>query len=590
MTSNKKSFMKKRRNTIVMLAIVFTVLIAGYFALRGVLVDSNPETTAPPTVELMPGEDKFGESLLVYPRIERKDLDTVKIHNPKNLSYGEVYVDWGIGFAYDAESKDYYGYLLEYDYAELDGNQLAYFAIGAGYVSFTSRVSDITADTDLSVYGLDYTSDADATYMLVKHRNGTQHKIYYGKKNPSGASYYAIYASVDANGKETRRDTVYLLGVSTTTYTSSTVLAKPTEMLTARMTYPIKSMFSSFILQDTRGNLDIAFLPTNTLKNTDSVFGGSSLYYTALPKGYFSSSEFETRITIFEDFLGEETLEYATKLVEGVDEETGKPYSYYTFDDETLAKYHLDAASDLYLMMYTSAVEGSEEHAVSEVYFSQLQPDGYYYAHSLSFGTIVRVSASLVDFLEWSLLDFVDSYALRIAIGYVDTVTFKGTLNGAPFSESFSTKVGTEYKLLSARAENANKDVSVDLYRTLFQLMYNTVQRGTVPETLDKEKLMENAPYAEIHLKTRDVTVYAKDELGAPTTKVEGVVKSVTRVLRFYRYSNERTLMTIETIDANGKSNGEVGEFYVLTSRLDQLIRNADNLVKGIPFTWYDKE
>ena len=101
---------------------------------------------------------------------------------------------------------------------------------------------------------------------------------------------------------------------------------------------------------------------------------------------------------------------------------------------------------------------------------------------------------------------------------------------------------------------------------------------------------MENAPYAEIHLKTRDVTVYAKDELGAPTTKVEGVVKSVTRVLRFYRYSNERTLMTIETIDANGKSNGEVGEFYVLTSRLDQLIRNADNLVKGIPFTWYDKE
>ena len=317
-SKTNQSFMKKRRNTIVMLAIVFTVLIAGYFALRGVLVDETPTTTEPPAVELLPGEGTFGDSKLIIPRIERKDLDTVTIHNPNNRVYGDVYVDWGIGFAYDETAKDYYGFLLTYDYAELDGTQLAYFAMSCGYVSFTSRVAEIDENTDLSIYGLDYASDEEATYMLIKKRDGTTHKLYYGKKNPSGTAYYVRSGDtyVDENGNTVERNTIYLLGASTTTYTESTALAKPTEMLTTRMSYPIKSMFSSFILQDSMGDLNIAFLPVKSLKNVDSVFGGSSLYYTAMPKGYFSSSEFETRITIFEDFLGEETLEYATKKVE----------------------------------------------------------------------------------------------------------------------------------------------------------------------------------------------------------------------------------------------------------------------------------
>lgn len=593
MTNQKKhnqSFLAKRRNAIVALAIVFTVLIVGYFALRGVLDGEVADTTPSEEVKLLPGEASYGNSTLIYPHIERKDIKSVTVHNPANRVYGDAYVDWGIGFAYDEEKKDYYGYMLTYEYPELDDTKLAYFAVGSGYATIASRVE--TDCKDFSPYGLEFASEEEATYIVVEKRNGTKHKLYFGKKNLSGNSYYVRSGDTytDDQGNTVERNTVYLLSANTTSYMDSTILAKPTEMLTTRITFPILSKFSSFVLQEAEGDLSITFLPVNSIKNIESVFGGSSIYYTVTPKGYFSSSDFETRITRFEDFLGEETLEFATKLIEGTDEETGEPYSFYAFEEEVLKKYSLDKDHVKYMMMYTAATEGSEEHIVSEVYFSELRPDGYYYAYSLSFNTIVRVEASKVDFLSWELRDFVDSYALRMSIGYCDTITFKGTVDGKPFTERFSSTVKEDYQVTSAYADLAGTGVALNQYRILFQELYTTMLRDSVPEDLDKEALMENEPYLEISVKTRDVTVYATDEFGMPTTKVEGVIKSVTRTLRFYRYSNGRAMMTVETFDQNGKSSGESGQFYVLTSRLDKLIGDADKLVKGESFSYYDKE
>lgn len=589
-TKLSKSFLSRRRNTIVALLVIFTVLIAGYFALRGVLVGEVAETTPPAEVELLPGEGVYGSSTLVYPRVERKDIKTVKIHNPANRVYGDVYVDWGIGFAYDDEAKDYYGFLLTYDYAELDDSQLAYFAVGAGYPTISARVEENCSD--FSPYGLAFASDEEATYILVEKRDGTTHKLYFGKKNLGGSSYYVRSGDtyVDDAGNTVERNTVYLLSANTTAYADATLLAKPTEMLTTRVTYPIASKFSSFILQEADGDLNISFLPVDSIKNVESVFGGSSVYYTVSPKGYFSSSEFETRIKRFEDFSGVETLEYATTLFEDVDEETGEPYSFYVFEEEVLQKYGLDRDHVKFLMMYTAATEGSEEHVVSEAYFSDLRPDGYYYAYSLSFNTIVRIDPTQVDFLTWDMLQFVDAYALRMSIGYCDTIRFKGLLNGKSFTESFSSTVNEEYRVTGAYADNAGTEVSLSLYRILFQEIYNTMLRGDIPADLDTEALLENEPYLEIEVKTRDVTVYATDDFGMPTTKVEGVIKSARRILRFYRYSNGRAMLTVETIDANGKSSGESGRFYVLTSRLDKLIGDADKLVRGESFSFYDKE
>lgn len=593
-STTNKTFIQKRRNTIVMLAIVFTVLIAGYFLLRGTLTEEPATTTDPSTVELMPGEAKFGDSVLVFPRVDRKDLKSVKVHNPANVTYGEQYVDWGIGFAYNEEAKDYYGFFLEYQYVEIDEIQLSYFVLGAGYLAFTDRVAEITEESGYAAYGLEKDK---ATRLDIEKLDGGTHTVYIGKKAANG-SYYVRSGDtyVNGEGETVERNIVYLLNATTSGNLESTVMTKPTEMLTKRVTFPVYSMFTSFIFQDSWGDVVLAFLPVRSAKSTNTAFGGSSLYYTVSLKnaesraGYFSSSEFETRITIFEDFCGDAVMEYATEKVEGVDEETGEEYSYYVFSEEMLAKYYLDSASEKRMLFYTAKTDGSDEDVASEVYFSTLQPGGFYYAYSLNYSTIVRVPASTIDFLEWDFLDFVDSYPFRISIGYIDTLSVMGTIDGRQYSESFTSVVDADYIVKSAKAVTADKAVNLDLYKEFCVVAYSTYLRGEVPDGLDKEALMQGDPYAEVRIKTRDITVYATDELGNPTTKVEGVVKSVTRIFRFYRYSNERALMTVETIDANGKSSGETGDFYVLTSRLDKIMKNAEMLVQGIPFNSYDKE
>lgn len=586
---SRKSFWLRRRNTLVALALIFAVLLAGYFVVRSALSDEeDPGGDMPSGLNLLPGEASYGGSVLLYPQIDRKDLKTVKIHNPANKTRGEVYVDWGIGFAYDAEKKDSYGYLIEYDYASLDETQLTYFAVAVGTPVFSSRLEDHCSD--FSPYGLDYASDEEATYILVEKTDGTVHKIYVGNKNPSGTGYYVRVADsvTDSEGNTSVRDAVYLLASATSSYYEETLLSYPPRMLDTLMTYPISSTFSSYALSSSDGRLDVSFLPVSNL-TTSSLFGGSSLYRSVSPEGYFSSSRFETSIQRFEYFAGEETMEYATKLVSGTDED-GEEYSFYAFDDEVLAKYGLDPDHVQFFLMYSALYAEAEEHVISEVYFSDLRPDGYYYAYSLSFNTIVRVDPSLVDFLEWDMLDFIDSYILRMSIGYCEELTMSGKIDGVPYRETFRATIGTDNVLKGAFAENLGEEVDLDAYRMLFTELYTTILWGEVPEDLDFEELTDGEPYLEITVSTPRITVYVKDEAGNNTSKVETVLPSVKRILRFYRYSNGRALMTVEMIDEKGESSGESGSFYVLVSRLDKLIRDTKNVCDGVPFSYYDKE
>lgn len=589
-SERRSSFFLRRRNTLVALAVIFAVLIGGYFLVRATLLSGDkPQDTTPGNFELMPGEAAFGSSVLLYPQTDRKSIKTVKIHNPANRALGEVYVDWGIGFAYDSEKKESYGYLLEYDYASLSEVMLTYFAVAAGTPTFSARLEDHCSD--FSPYGLDYASDEEATYILVEKNDGTVHKIYVGSKNPSGTGYYVRVADrvKDENGVESVRDAVYLLGASTSSYYEKTLLASPAGMLDSLMTYPISSSFSSFILYSTDNRINVSFLPVEGMNSTASIFAGSSLYRSVTPEGYFSSSRFETSIKKFESFSGMETVEYATKLVTGTDED-GEEYSFYSFEDETLAKYGLDPDHIKYFLMYTAMYAEAKEHVVSEVYFSDLRPDGYYYAYSLSFSTIVRVAPTTVDFLEWSTLDFVDSYVLRMSIGYCKELTLSGKIDGVPYRETFVSTVDSDYILKEVYAKNLGEKVSLPLYRTLFTEFYTTILRQEVPEDLDKKALMEEEPYLEIRITTPSITVYKKDEAGNNTSKVERVLPGVTRVLRFYRYTNGRAMMTVEMIDDKGVSSGESGSFYVLLGRLDKLIGDAKKLCDGESFSYNDRE
>ena len=107
--------------------------------------------------------------------------------------------------------------------------------------------------------------------------------------------------------------------------------------------------------------------------------------------------------------------------------------------------------------------------------------------------------------------------------------------------------------------------------------------RGNAPEDLDIDALKEQGPYLTLSIDTTDVTIYKKDSNGNDTSIIDRVLPGITRTLRFYRYSNGRALVTIETIDENGESSGENGAFYVTIPRLDKLVSDAYNVNEGLP-------
>ncbi len=584
-----KSVIIKQRNTIIALLIIFTVLVIGFVIVNSALSEEETPTTTTEAVELLPGEVAYGNSTLIFDRVPREKMKKVSVHNPSNAALGKQYVDWDITFAYDSSAEDYYGFFSNQLYADIDSTQLSYFVSAAGLSVFSARVEDHC--TDFSLYGLSFENEEDATYYTLETTDGKVYKLYFGNKNPSGTGYYVRSADevTDEEGNTYVRDSVYLMSSMTTSYVESTILASPASMLNTLLSYPIASKFSTFALYSSDETVDVAFISLDETDAADKILASSSIYKAINPEGYFSSSQFETRISRFESLAGSLVIEYATETKVGKDDD-GEEYTYYYFPEEVLAKYGLDADNAKYFLFYSAYNEDVAAYIDSEIYFSSLQPDGYYYAYSLCFNTIVRVEASTVDFLEWTTLDFIDSYPLRMPIGYCEKLEIAGTLNGKPYSETFTAKTDNEYMLTEVYAATSGEKISVDRYRTLFQVIYNTMMRDKVPESLDTEKLMNDAPYLTISVTTPKVDIYMQDSDGNNTGKLEASYDPMKRIVRFYKYSENRAFITIETIDQDGKSSGESGSFYVSLPRLDKIISDADKICRGEDISMFERD
>ena len=579
----KQSFLAKRLNMLVALVVILAVLLVGYFFVQSALKeDVEAPTTTEEVFELLPGEVKSdnGKNLLVYPSVDQKDIAEVLIHNPE---LEETYQDWGIQFLYDKDNKRSIGYMIDHeDDLVLDETQLTLFAAAAGNALFSRRVVDVCED--YSIYGLD---EEEAIRVQVKLTNGTVYTVYIGNLNPSGTAYYLRSGDTvtDENGKTYERKSVYLLTTGTTAYMQSTLAASPTAMLTTLMAYPVNPEvgFASFELFSVDRSIAISLRPRSSITSAEKLFGGSFNYYAVEPAGYYASPAFDTRIEVFEMFSGSEVMEYGTKQVTSTDED-GKEYVFYDFETDVLAKYGLDATRVQYIMRFASKQDDSAEPIQSEIWFSGLQTDGYYYARSLHFNTILKVDPTTVDFLGWKTVDFLDAYALRLNIGNAAKLTLKGTIDGKLFEESFipsSQLKESEYVVESVKAEKLGKQLSMTYYRELFRELLAITLQGDVPTDLDKEALMQGEPYFEIRIET--------PKFNKSDRYPEGL-ESITRILRFYQYTNGRALVTVETINANGKSSGENGNFYVRVSRLDKLLSDAQKLCNGEEFSFRDKE
>ncbi len=617
----KGSVFSRQKNTIIALAVIFAVLLCAYlFIIRPLLKDDNNISTEP--VELIWENEILGPNnrVQMFETVDSEVLSEVKVHNPSLLAkYGEQYVDWSIYRAPKGTTiagyeviKDTF-YLKDYEYAPLnedEQNQISVLADiinDAGYTLTLSRVVDHAED--FSKYGLDYENDEDAIYCEVIKLDGTSYKFYVGDKIPSGTAYYVRMAGKDVckdknsefYGQEIENDSVYI-------YDCTNVLISPTETIAPILTYPMdtntQSYFDMFAIlnshgineEDTETLIHFLAITDSYKKKPVSAFAPMAVYYTTIPTGYYSSDAFEA---LFEQFMngirGSKVCELAT-LMSSVNEETGKEEDFYGFSDEILEKYF--TSDEMYCITF------SWDGVPNIVYVSKETENGTYYAYSLVFNTICEVSADTLAFLKWDRnmfiqkeifqMNIINCAEIMISGKYFDYALESGEIPGETTVEGLFKLEHNNDDSLKLTSPNASYEGKMTYkewdanFRILYQLLLALPIREEIDSELIKD-IMNGESYAEIKVTSAEQVVYKVDSEGNETAVVDYTVESMTRIYRFYKYTSGRSLVTIESIDADGKSEGENGSFYILTSTVENLLRATDMHLNGEVISKYER-
>ena len=80
-TNKTVSFISRQKNLIIALAIIFAILLVGYFTVIAPLMkDEVAPSDGNETVEVLPGEVLLGNRIYIYERLERGDVDKVVFH------------------------------------------------------------------------------------------------------------------------------------------------------------------------------------------------------------------------------------------------------------------------------------------------------------------------------------------------------------------------------------------------------------------------------------------------------------------------------------------------------------------------------
>lgn len=599
-TAKNSSTLKKSIRLMIILGTIFALLLVGYLLiLRPMLQEEEPvESATYPPIWASEVESINGR-VLMYPHYERSQINKITVNNPENAKYGEQYVTWGF-YKYAGPEDNEDGlvpgefYLQNYEYAPFDSNALANMVVGAGYTLSTARVEDHCSD--YSRYGLDYSTPEEAISVTMETADGKTYVYYVGDQTPSGGGYYARVVGEDtllSTGETMERDSVYIL---TPTNLTSAILLCPLKLITPTLTLPFDSQSTELMesfriwknepqyivdVEEEDGTVvqkitpAIYLKPLEATKDPFSLFAGLGIYYSVSHPGYYSSLQFEGLTSLFADFSGTEVVELGTLMTDSEGEE------YYGFTDEIRKKYGLD--NPYYTMCYN--YQGIDNY----VYFSPLQEESYYYAYSLTFNTINKVSVEDAYFLMWDDYAYLQNELVYLNIDKCDSLKITGSFydlgvldpahkGNREVNETYQL-TGTGQNLVINTADGLTLDTSE--FRDLYQVLISIVNRGMVSDE-DAEKAMKGDPIATLSVTTRRTVVYKTDANGSETSEVDYVLESVTKNFRFYELTNGRVFCTIEQIDEEGKSSGESGSFYVLSSRLEQLMAAVLNLREGL--------
>lgn len=401
--------MRKQKKLIVILAILFCVLLAAYFAVVVPIVNREdpPETTEP--IETTDGEVVGAEDrILMFEQITRENIKQIDVHN----EHGE--------FTFYREDNAFK--IKGHEDVNIDAELLASFITSCGYTLSVSRIDD---PEPFSEYGLD---DAKVWYTLTT-TSGEVHSVRIGDKAVTGGGYYACYEG---------RDSVYILD-----NTIADTLLEPVEnMVTPLVSYYAFSLdkkltYFNFFLGD---ELYFRIEPLASEEEVD--IEAMASYKMTYPTSYVPKDEVSS---IFQSLAG---LEGTKTVALGT-------------TDEDFKKYGLDKPK----YQITFGYEGVDHLLV----ISERTEAGTYYVGSGVFDLIAEVDAATMSFVEQKLITWVSPYIFRMSIDAVDTLEFT---SADGFAETFKVEGTGEGLTVRTLSNGKNVDVLnfKSLYRTLLTI------------------------------------------------------------------------------------------------------------------------
>lgn len=329
---------------------------------------------------------------LMFPPIEKENIDSITIHNDIN-EFGFFQGDDGSFYM-----TDHYG-------TPYNSDNFSYLVVACRYPAVYERMT--TDMSRLADYGLD--EESSPSWYEIKEQTGRSYKVYIGDLAPTGNRYYVRVEGQDAI-YIADTDIDYMLR-SANDYVLP-ILSMPSDQneyyMTERFTLTV----------DGEKFVDIDFL-----SEEERAEEATASYYKMLyPKGYaVNSTNYDEILKTFVSFTGSQVMEFAN-----VND---------SLPNETLAKYSVDADSYKYHIYYEYG--GIE----NDIFISDLQYETvvdeesgeevstgntFYYAYSLHFNLIAKVTPDVLKFLTWDHLRYVDRPILsHVNINQVESIAIE---------------------------------------------------------------------------------------------------------------------------------------------------------------------
>ncbi len=255
--------------------------------------------------------------------------------------------------------------------------------------------------------------------------------------------------------------------------------------------------------------------------------------------------------------------------------------------DDEMEAYGLDEYAHEFSFIYTDA---QGEKFANHFVVSAKTEDGLYYAYSDNFDMIVCFTESQGEYLSWEEIDWYEREYFQCNIAHTQTIIVEGaslaepivfTLDNSASDQSeaiasdklvvYANGKLMDYKLTVTKPSGTvTEETATYNFRRFFQAMLTASMEGNAELSGEQmAALRESDDNCVLKL-----TVLADDGKG----------NTMYNIYRFYRYTERKAYMTIETLDSpadKGDPADAEGVFYVLNSFCDKLIADANRFVAG---------